>query len=78
MKIYILSEGLDGGHHSGAKLCAGCGLEVFKEGLDGGSAEFPQKPAFVAEEDAQYLRHGENNLAVGRCVLSHLSKIIKS
>jgi len=25
----------EGGHHAGAKLSASCGLEVFKEGLDG-------------------------------------------
>lgn len=69
-----MMKGLDGGHHTGAKLGAGCGLEVFKEGLDGGPAEFPQKPAFVLEEDPQYLRHGEDNLAVGNIkkkLLSH-------
>jgi len=40
-------------------------IYLLSEGLDGGPAEFPQKPTLVAEEDAQYLRHGENNLAVG-------------
>jgi hypothetical protein len=29
VKVDFLSEGLDGGHHAGAKLSAGCGLEVF-------------------------------------------------
>ena len=39
VKVDFLSEGLAGGHHAGAKLSAGCGLEVFKEGLDGRLAE---------------------------------------
>jgi len=37
---------------SGRKLSAGCGLEVFEEGLDGCLAKISQKPAFVVEEDA--------------------------
>jgi hypothetical protein len=39
VKVDFLSEGLDGNHHSGAKLSASCGLKVFKEGLDSRLAE---------------------------------------
>ena len=65
VKVDFLSEGLDGGHHARAKLCAGCGLEVFDEGQDGCPAELPQEPALVLEEDPQHLGDGEDHLAVG-------------
>ena len=64
MEIHFLSERLDGGHHSGAKLSAGCGLEVAEQGLDGRPAELSQKPALVLEEDAQHPGDGEDDLAV--------------
>jgi hypothetical protein len=35
VEINFLSERLDDGHHPWAKLSAGCGLEVFDEGLTG-------------------------------------------
>jgi len=46
------------------KLCAGCCLEVFEESLDGCLAKISQKPALVAEEDAQHLGDGKDDLAV--------------
>jgi hypothetical protein len=65
MEIYLLSERLDDGQHSGAKLSAGCDLEVADEGPDGRPAELPQKPALVLEEDSEHLRDGEDDLTVG-------------
>ena len=64
VEIYLLSERLDDGHNTRAKLCCGDSPEVFKESLDGHSAELSQKPAFVLEEDAQHLGDGEDDLAV--------------
>jgi len=64
VKIYPLSEGLDDGHHPGAKLSTGCGLEVVEEGLDGRLAELSQEPPLILEEDAQHLWNNKNNLTV--------------
>jgi hypothetical protein len=35
MKIDAIAKGLDAGHHTRKKLCAGRCLEVFEESLDG-------------------------------------------
>jgi len=40
MKIDLLSEGLDAGHNTRAKLCAGESLEVQQDGSYGCLAEF--------------------------------------
>jgi hypothetical protein len=47
VEINFLSERLDDGHHPWAKLSAGCGLEVFDEGMDGRPTERAQKSALV-------------------------------
>ena len=47
------------------KLCASGCLEVFEESLDSCLAKISQKPALVAEEDAQHLGDGKDHLAVG-------------
>ena len=65
VEIYLLSEGLDGGHNTRKKLCAGGCLEVFEEGMDSCLAKIPQKPALVAEEDAQHFGDGKYHLTVG-------------
>jgi len=65
MEIDAVAESLDGGHNTRTKLCAGSGLEVFEESLDSCLAKVPQKPALVAEEDAQHLGDGKDHLTVG-------------
>jgi len=63
------------------KLCAGSGLEVFEESLDGCLAKISQKPALVLEEDAEHFWDGEDDLAVRdiqKKLLSHpLAPLLK-
>jgi len=63
VEIGLLSKGLDGGHDP-RELSAGCGLEVFEEGTDGRLAKIFQKPALVAEEDAEHPGDDKDDLAV--------------
>ena len=65
MQIDLGSEGLDRGHNPGSKLCARDSLEVFEEGIDSRLAKISQKPALVAEEDAQHFGDGKYHLTVG-------------
>jgi hypothetical protein len=80
VEIYLLSEGLDGGHNTRKKLCAGGCLEVFEEGMDSCLAKIPQKPALVAEEDAQHLiiPNSDIQVRIGHYYVELRSEIPKS
>jgi len=65
VKIDPGSEGLNGGNNSGHQLAPGCHLEITGHRPEGAAAELPQQPAIVLKEDAQHLRDGEDDLAVG-------------
>ena len=65
VKINFLSERLNDGHHAGAKLCAGCGQEVFDEGLSSRLTKIPEELALILKEYPQHLGDGEDNLSVG-------------
>jgi len=81
VEIDPVAECLNGGNNSGHQLAPGCYLEITGQGPEGAAAELPLQPAIVLKEDAQHLRDGEDDLAVGdiqeKLLLHPLAPLLK-
>jgi hypothetical protein len=64
VKIYPVSEGLDGGEDTRDELFPRHGLEIIRQGVDRRAAKIAQEPPLVLEKRPQHLGDGEDDLAV--------------
>jgi len=58
VKIDPVPKCLNGRDDSGRKLAPGYNLEVTGQGPEGQTAEPPEEPAVIFEEDAEHLNYG--------------------
>jgi len=64
VKIDPVAKCLNGGDDPGHEFAPRDSLKITIQGAESQAAELPQQPAVVAEEDAEHLGDGEDDLAV--------------